>query len=110
MAESENESLRAACPDCKCTVFMPLMGIWIDKSFQGNRLRMIWPDRAQENKEEFAGPRFFIRAAIEKHPACDFFVFYLFIEGENIFGGGLREELIPSLHFPHRPGQCAWRF
>jgi ribosomal protein S27E len=54
MAESKNESLRASCPDCKCDVFLPLMGIWINMSFQGNRLRMIWPDRAEDDKEEFA--------------------------------------------------------
>ena len=49
----ENETFKAGCPKCKCTVFMPLMGVWVNRSFQGNRLRMEWPYRG-ENDQEYA--------------------------------------------------------
>lgn len=48
-----NETFKAECPKCKCNVFIPLMGVWVNRSFQGNRLRMEWPYRG-ENDQEYA--------------------------------------------------------
>ena len=48
-----DETFKAGCPECECNVFIPLMGVWVNRSFQGNRLRMEWPYRG-ENDQEYA--------------------------------------------------------
>jgi hypothetical protein len=51
--EASKDNFRACCPKCECDTVIPLMGVWVSKSFSGNRLRMEWPSRGDSN-EEFA--------------------------------------------------------
>jgi len=51
--EASKDHFRASCPKCACDTVLPLMGVSVDRSFSGNRLRMEWPSRG-DNNEEFA--------------------------------------------------------